>query len=186
MRIINFRYGAPLLDPLIFCRYFSARACWIYRSSFANSSVAHQTLLASITGSILFYVITNAFSWLSDPGYSKNLAGFIQSLTAGLPQYSATPTWMFFRNSLASDLVFTGLFFVCMRRVEVMGASRSWHGSFPLPRMTEHAAGGATRRSRDALADAVDSALRGTRQSADTRRRRSADSAIFTSAKKLS
>jgi len=32
----------------------------------------------------------------------------------GLPQYSATPSWMFFRNSLLSDLVFTLLFIVCM------------------------------------------------------------------------
>ena len=53
---------------------------------------------------MLFYVITNAFSWLTDPGYVKNFAGLIQALTVGLPQYSATPTWMFFRNSLVSDL----------------------------------------------------------------------------------
>ena len=36
-----------------------------------------------------------SFSWLSDPGYAKNFAGLIQSLTVGLPSYSATPTWMF-------------------------------------------------------------------------------------------
>jgi hypothetical protein len=71
-------------------------------------------LPASIVGSTIFYVITNAFSWLSDPGYAKNLAGLIQALTVGLPQYSATPSWMFFRNSLLSDLVFTLLFIVCM------------------------------------------------------------------------
>jgi hypothetical protein len=39
----------------------------------------------------------------------------IQALTVGLPQYSATPTWMFFRNSLLSDLFFTFLFVGCMR-----------------------------------------------------------------------
>ena len=44
----------------------------------------------------------------------KNFAGLIQALTVGLPQYSATPTWMFFRNSLVSDLLFTGLFVLCM------------------------------------------------------------------------
>ena len=53
---------------------------------------------------MIFYVITNAFSWLSDPGYAKNFAGLVQALTVGLPQYSATPSWMFFRNSLVSDL----------------------------------------------------------------------------------
>lgn len=112
--VLNFRYGAALLDPQILCRYLAlALVGWIglllqYRASL-------KTLLpASIVGSTIFYVITNAFSWLSDPGYAKNLAGLIQALTVGLPQYSATPSWMFFRNSLLSDLVFTLLFIVCM------------------------------------------------------------------------
>ena len=71
-------------------------------------------LPASLAASLIFYVVTNTFSWLSDPGYAKNFAGLIQSLTTGLPQYSATPTWMFFRNSLLSDLFFTAIFVVCM------------------------------------------------------------------------
>jgi hypothetical protein len=67
-------------------------------------------LPASIVGSTFFYAITNAFSWLSDPGYAKNFGGLIQALTTGLSNYSATPSWMFFRNSLISDLLFTLLF----------------------------------------------------------------------------
>ena len=112
--VLNFRYGAPLLDPQILCRYLAlALVGWIGLLLQYRASV--RTLLpASIVGSTIFYVITNAFSWLSDPGYAKNLAGLIQALTVGLPQYSAMPSWMFFRNSLLSDLVFTLLFIVCM------------------------------------------------------------------------
>ena len=112
--VLNFRYGAPLLDPQILCRYLAlALVGWIGLLLQYRASV--RTLLpASIVGSTIFYVITNAFSWLSDPGYAKNLAGLIQALTVGLPQYSATPSWMFFRNSLLSDLIFTGLFILCM------------------------------------------------------------------------
>ena len=112
--VLNFRYGAPLLDPQILCRYLAlALVGWIGLLLQYRASV--KTLLpASIVGSTIFYVITNAFSWLSDPGYAKNLAGLIQALTVGLPQYSATPSWMFFRNSLLSDLVFTLLFIVCI------------------------------------------------------------------------
>ena len=112
--VLNFRYGAPLLDPQILCRYFAlALVGWIglllqYRPSL-------KTLLpASVVGSTIFYAITNAFSWLSDPGYAKNVGGLIQALTVGLPQYSATPSWMFFRNSLISDLLFTLLFVFSM------------------------------------------------------------------------
>jgi hypothetical protein len=93
--------------------------------------VSLKTLLpASIVASTMFYVITNTFSWLSDPGYAKNLAGLIQSLTVGLPQYSATPTWMFFRNSLVSDLIFTGLFVVCMNAGRSMGRPRERASQF--------------------------------------------------------
>jgi hypothetical protein len=112
--VLNFRYGAPLLDPQILCRYLAlALVGWIGLLLQYRASV--KTLLpASIVGSTIFYAITNAFSWLSDPGYAKNLAGLTQALTVGLPEYSATPSWMFFRNSLLSDLVFTLLFIVCM------------------------------------------------------------------------
>jgi hypothetical protein len=112
--IINFRYGAPLLDPQILLRYFALAVVGGVGVLFQNRASLKTLLPASIAGSMIFYTITNAFSWLSDPGYVKNLGGLIQALTVGLPQYSATPSWMFFRNSLISDLLFTVLFVVSM------------------------------------------------------------------------
>jgi len=112
--VLNFRYGAPLLDPQILCRYAAlALVGWI--GLLLQNRASLKTLLpASIVGSTIFYGITNTFSWLSDPGYAKNFGGLIQALTIGLPHYSATPSWMFFRNSLLSDLVFTLFFILCM------------------------------------------------------------------------
>jgi hypothetical protein len=90
-----------------------------------------KTLLpASIAGSLIFYIVTNSVSWLFDPGYVKNFAGLIQALTIGLSQFSATPTWMFFRNSLVSDLIFTCLFVVCMNAGRRMGRSRERASQF--------------------------------------------------------
>ena len=111
--VINFRYGAPLLDPQIFMRYFALAAVGCAGFLLQNRASLKALLPASIVGSTFFYGITNAFSWSSDPGYAKNLGGLIQALTVGLPQYSATPSWMFFRNSVVSDLLFTGLFIFC-------------------------------------------------------------------------
>jgi len=108
--VINFRYGAPLLDPQILVRYFALGAVGCIGVLLQHRPSLKTLLPASIVGSTIFYVTTNAFSWLSDPGYAKNLGGLIQALTMGLPQYSATPSWMFFRNSLLSDLLFTLLF----------------------------------------------------------------------------
>ena len=112
--VLNFRYGAPLLDPQILCRYLALALVGCIGLLLQYRASVKTLLPASIVGSTVFYAVTNAFSWLSDPGYAKNLAGLIQALTVGLPQYSATPSWMFFRNSLLSDLVFTLLFIVCM------------------------------------------------------------------------
>jgi hypothetical protein len=123
--VINFRYGAPLLDSQIVVRYV-ALAVIGYAGLFLQNRASLKTLLpASIVGSTFFYAITNAFSWLSDPGYTKNLAGLIQALTIGLPSYSATPSWMFFRNSLISDLLFTLVFVLSINLGQSAEGSRA-------------------------------------------------------------
>ena len=108
--VINFSYGAPLLDSQILVRYVALVVVGCAGLLLQNRASLKTLLPASIAVSTFFYVATNAFSWVSDPGYAKNLAGLIQALTTGLPSYSATPSWMFFRNSLISDLLFTLLF----------------------------------------------------------------------------
>jgi hypothetical protein len=108
--VLNFHYGVSLVNPYILCRYFALALVGCLGLLLQNRASLKTLLPASIAGSIIFYLITNFFSWLSDPGYVKNFAGLVQALTVGLPAYSATPTWMFFRNSLLSDLFFTLLF----------------------------------------------------------------------------
>lgn len=113
--ILNVYYDAPLFEPLIICRYLALGLVGWLGLTIARKGSLKVLLVASLVGSTLFYVVTNVFSWLSDPGYAKDLAGLIQALTIGLPQYGATPTWMFFRNSVLSDLIFTGLFVFCLK-----------------------------------------------------------------------
>jgi hypothetical protein len=113
--ILNYHYGASVIAPHTLSRYFALALVGLLGFALQNRASFKTLLPASLLGSTTFYLITNALSWLSDPGYAKNFAGLIQALTVGLPQYSATPTWMFFRNSLLSDLFFTALFVFCMR-----------------------------------------------------------------------
>jgi hypothetical protein len=72
-----------------------------------------KLLGGGLLGAILFYLITNTASWLNDAGYAKTLAGWLQALTTGLPGYP--PTWEFFRNTLLSGGLFTGLFVGAMK-----------------------------------------------------------------------
>ncbi len=112
--VLNIHYGFTLLSPFVISHYigFAIVACL---GLLLQNRASFKTLLpASIGASLIFYIVTNSVSWIYDPGYAKNIAGFVQALTVGLPAYSATPTWMFFRNSLVSDLFFTALFVLCM------------------------------------------------------------------------
>jgi len=112
--VLNYHYGASLLDPHVVGRYLALVLVGFLGLLLQDRASLKTLLPASIAGSTMFYAVTTVFSWLSDPGYVKNFAGLIQALTVGLPQYSATPAWMFFRNSLLSDLFFTLLFVVSM------------------------------------------------------------------------
>jgi len=112
--VLNAHYGFSLVSPFVLSHYvgFAIIGCL---GLLLQRRASWKTLLpASVGASLIFYLVTNSVSWIYDPGYAKTFTGFIQAVTVGLPQYSATPTWMFFRNSIVSDLVFTFLFVVCM------------------------------------------------------------------------
>lgn len=57
---------------------------------------------ASLTASILFFIITNFAVWAFSPLYAKDFFGLVQSYTMAIP---------FFRNTLLGDLFYTGVFF---------------------------------------------------------------------------
>ena len=70
---------------------------------------------AGIFGAILFYLISNTGCWLM-MGYEKTLAGWLRALTTGMPGYP--PTWEFFRGTLLSGGLFSGLFVGAMKLSE--------------------------------------------------------------------
>ncbi len=79
-----------------------------------------RLLSGGVIGAVLFYLITNTAAWLfnpfNNPEYTKDFAGLITALTtgtAGWPQ-----TWEFFRNTLLSGGLFTGLFAGAMKLSE--------------------------------------------------------------------
>ena len=127
--VLNIHYGFSFFSPFVLSHYVGFAVVGCLGLVLQNRASWKTLLPASLGASLLFYVITNSVSWLYDPGYAKNAAGWVQALTTGLPQYSATPTWMFFRNSLLSDLFFTALFVLCMN-----------YGRAPQPQRTRAAA----------------------------------------------
>jgi hypothetical protein len=112
--VLNIYYGFSLLSPFVASHYLGFALVGGLGLLLRNRASLKTLLPASVAASVIFYVVTNTVSWVFDPGYVKNFGGLLQALTVGLPAYSATPTWMFFRSSLLSDLFFTLLFVLCM------------------------------------------------------------------------
>src|SRR6266496_609967 len=112
--VLNIHYGFSLLSPFVLSHYLGFALVGCIGLLLQNRRSMKTLLPASIAGSLIFYIVTNSVSWFFDPGYVKNFTGLVQALTVGLPAYSSTPTWIFFRNTLVSDLFFTLLFVACM------------------------------------------------------------------------
>jgi len=80
-------------------------ACSIYIGSMLRKKLTwYNTAFASVFSSVVFFLITNlVFFYPESTGlYTHDLAGLVNCYAAGLP---------FFQNTLASDLVYSILFF---------------------------------------------------------------------------
>ena len=129
--VLNMHYGFSLFSPFVASHYLGFALVGGLGLLLQNRASLKTLLPASLAASFIFYVVTNIVSWAFDPGYVKNFGGLLQALTVGVPAYSATPTWMFFRNSLLSDLLFTGLFILCFKLGRTPASARA---SSALPR----------------------------------------------------
>jgi hypothetical protein len=76
---------------------------------------AFWMLGGAIAGSLLFYLVTNTVDWFFDSSvplavviYPKTLGGWLQALTIGHSNFP--PTYLFLRNTLVSDFLFTAVF----------------------------------------------------------------------------
>jgi len=118
-----FHYHQPLFTFDILPRYVALGVISLLGFALRGRSNLGRLLLASVAGSVIFFVVSNTGSWLSDPGYAKTAAGWFQAMTTGLPGYPST--WWFYRYTLLSDLFFTALFAACMAVPAKRESSRS-------------------------------------------------------------
>ncbi len=103
-----FGLGINAFQPMQLVNYLGFAAIILFGTRFSPRSSFVGLLSGGILGAILFYLITNTASWIFDPNYTKDIAGWITALTTGRSGYP--PTIEFFRNTLMSGGLFTGLF----------------------------------------------------------------------------
>ena len=121
--LLNLHYGVPVISSQLLWTlpsYLIAVGLgWMIRE---HCGGLLPVLAGTLLSSVAFYLITNTGSWLGLAAYPQTCAGWIQSMTTGLPGYP--PTWTFFRNSLVSDLLFAALF-VVMERFLVVDTAKT-------------------------------------------------------------
>ena len=103
---LSFYYQS--VSPMQLVNYAAYALIIVFGARFNHRSRFLSLLAGGIIGAILFYLLTNTASWLFDAEYTKDLAGWIKALTTGRSGFP--PTLEFFRNTLMSGGLFTGLF----------------------------------------------------------------------------
>jgi hypothetical protein len=96
-------------------------ACWLRQRPGTMRLVAGSAVAA-----VVFYLLTNALSFVALPLYPKTLEGFVQAQWTGPAGFA--PTWLFLRNALLSNLAFTGLVLAAGCRVPVPVPARKAAG----------------------------------------------------------
>ena len=103
----NYIYAGYFADFTV----FNSGMIWTYGaivlvalmgSSFLNKITAGKVVFASLSGSTIFYLISNFGVWVLSPMYAKTLTGLVQCYSLALPFYS---------TSLMGDLVYSALLF---------------------------------------------------------------------------
>ena len=118
----HFYYHVPLVSSEMIGIYICYAALVLFGRAFGPRARFISLLAGGVLGAILFYLISNTFSWFFNPWhnheYVKTFAGWLTALTKGTEGYAQT--WEFFRSTLASGGLFTGLFAGAMKLMEAL------------------------------------------------------------------
>jgi len=115
--LIGFWLSDLFMNNIIYAGYYSnftifnSGMIWTYGaiifvglmgSSLIKKISSGKVVLASLSGSTIFYIISNFGVWALSPMYAKSVAGLIQCYSLALP---------FYGTSLIGDLLYSSLLF---------------------------------------------------------------------------
>jgi len=118
-----FYYRVPVLNSYMLITLGAFGVIVWLGQRFNRRSAWLKLVCGGLLGAVLFYLITNTAAWIYEPTqpYAKTLAGWFQALTVGTAGWPET--WTFFRNTLLSGGLFTGLFAGAMKLSENLEAA---------------------------------------------------------------
>ena len=74
----------------------------IGKLAFSSNITAKNMVVAALSGSVVFFLLTNFGSWLTDPFYPKTMGGLLHCYAEAIP---------FYRGSLYATLIFSVILF---------------------------------------------------------------------------
>lgn len=118
-------FDAPTLKSQLINYFAYLCLIWLGRRYKPRASFL-SLLTGGVLGAVLFYLVTNTASWLfnpfGNPEYTRTLLGWLTALTKGTAGWPET--WEFFRNTLLSGGLFTGLFVGAMKILEAAESAK--------------------------------------------------------------
>jgi hypothetical protein len=102
-----FYYQTVIFSDYQAVNYLAYLALYFLGRQFNTRSSLPKLVGGGLLGAVIFYIVTNTAAWLQNPEYAKTLSGWFQALTVGTSGWPET--WKFFRNTLLSGGLFTGL-----------------------------------------------------------------------------
>jgi hypothetical protein len=107
---ITYPFGiGPVWDfPTFVTTLLALVATYFFGATLARRSIP-IVIGGSVIAALAFHLITCTAAWLGDPMYQKTVSGLWQSLWTG-PQGSPLPSWIFLRNLVAANVLFTTIF----------------------------------------------------------------------------
>ncbi|MFL2478768.1 MAG: DUF6580 family putative transport protein [Verrucomicrobiales bacterium] len=110
--MLNLKYGQPIINYYsLFLLVFLAAifTCGYLLRKHRKISVL---LVSTIASSFLFYLLLNSVSFFMDPHYTKNITGWFQANTTGVPGYP--PAWLFGLRMLMGNSIFALVFYFAL------------------------------------------------------------------------
>ena len=99
---VFFGYQTPGFHSMMPFVYFSMILSVLIGSKLIKKLNVFNVIGSSFVSAVMFFLITNFGSWFAFEMYTKDLSGLMMSYEMGLP---------FFRNSLVSTLLYSGVLF---------------------------------------------------------------------------
>ena len=91
-----------IFSSVFFWTYGALFLIFIFSYFYGKELSFKNIMIKSLSGAIIFFLVSNFGVWIASPGYSMNLSGLVACYTAAIP---------FFRNTLSSTIIYSIILF---------------------------------------------------------------------------